>query len=54
MSALKQWADQHGDAAVGRVVKRIERFAGNTTDAATSDAATDLINLIKKEVTSDA
>lgn len=44
---LKDWADSHGPAAVGRVVKRIERFSGNTTDEATGAAARDLVELIK-------
>lgn len=44
---LRQWSDSHGAAATGRVVKRIERFAGNTTDEATGAAARDLIELIK-------
>jgi hypothetical protein len=44
---LKQWADNHGVAAVDRVVKRIQRFAGNTTDESTGAAANDLLQLIK-------
>ncbi|AZS06618.1 hypothetical protein SEA_JACOREN57_53 [Mycobacterium phage JacoRen57] len=46
---IKQWADGHGAAAVSRVVKRIERFANNTTDPETSAAAKELIALIKEE-----
>ena len=48
MTTLKQWAETHGPTAVGRVVKRIERFAGNTTDPATSIAAEDLLKMIQE------
>lgn len=45
-TTLKQWAEAHGTNAVGRVVKRIERFAGNTTDDSTSAAAQELLEMI--------
>lgn len=45
-TTLKQWADAHGAGPVSRVVKRIERFAGNTTDDGTAAAATELLEMI--------
>lgn len=45
-NVLKVWADAHGPSAVGRVVKRIERFSGNTSDSDTAAAAKDLVKLI--------
>ena len=47
-TTLKQWAEAHGPTATGRVVKRIERFAGNTVDAGTALAAEELVQMIKE------
>ena len=45
-TTLKQWAEAHGPGPVGRVVKRIERFAGNTSDDGTAAAAKELLEMI--------
>ena len=50
MPTLKQWGESHGAPAVSRVVKRIERFAGNTSDSETSLAAQELVGMIKDAV----
>ncbi|UOW93131.1 hypothetical protein SEA_NOSHOW_64 [Mycobacterium phage NoShow] len=46
-TTIKQWVEGHGVGPVSRVVKRMERFAGNTTDPETSLAATELLEMIK-------
>lgn len=48
MPTLKQWAAAHGVKPVSRVVSRIERFAGNTTDTEVQSAATELIDMLKE------
>ena len=47
VTTIKQWAEGHGAAPVGRLVKRMERFASNTVDPSTSLAAEELIQMIK-------
>ena len=45
-TTIKQWAEAHGSSAA-RVGKRIERFAGNTSDPDTHDAAQELVEMIQ-------
>lgn len=47
-TSLKSWAQGHEPAAVSRVVKRLERFSGNTTDPSTSLAAEELVSMINE------
>ena len=48
MPTLKQWAESHEPGAVSRVVNRLERFATNTVDEATSAAANSLLEMLKQ------
>lgn len=48
MTTLEEWVKAHGNGPVSRVVKRIERFSGNTTDPDTSLAADDLVKMIRE------
>ena len=50
MTTIKQWAESSEPSAIARVVKRLERFSGNTTDAATQACAGELVEMIKKEI----
>lgn len=49
-SVLTDWAERHEPTAVARVIKRLGRFAGNTTDPATGLAAQELVDLIENSV----
>ena len=44
-ATLQEWAEAHPKGAL-RVARRIERFAGNTTDPETSAAAEELLDML--------
>lgn len=50
MTTLKQWVESHEPATISRVVKRIERFSGNTGDSSTGAAASELVEMIKEQI----
>lgn len=49
-STFREWATTHPAPAVNRIVRRIERFAGNTADEETSLAAQDLVDKLKEAI----
>lgn len=53
-STIKQWAEGYEPSVVTRVVKRIERFSGNTNDTDTAAAAAELVELIKAALPKEA
>ena len=42
----QEWVTRHPPEAVNRVLKRLERFAGNTVHEATASAAKDLLDVL--------
>ena len=50
VTTLKQWVESHEPATISRVVKRIERFSGNTGDPSTGAAASELVEMIKEQI----
>lgn len=42
---LQDFVERHPQSATNRLVKRIQRFAGNTTDPDTSLAAEELVKM---------
>ena len=48
MPTIKQWIESHEPTAIARVVKRLQRFGGNTNDDATATAAAELVEMIQE------
>lgn len=43
---ITEWAKRHDPKAIARVVSRLNRFANNTSDPATQNAALELLEIV--------